>query len=104
MLATLSAHGDCVLISRYYRRGRDIQVGDVVNYKHPLFPWMGAIKRVGGMPGDLVCRGGQKGEGGRMIQVRGYSTLGRFEREDGGADEDIWWGWWCRCLKVIAGC
>lgn len=63
MVPTMSARGDSVLILRYYRRGRGVQVGDVVNYQHPLFPRVGVIKRVGGMPGDLVCKGG------RMIQV-----------------------------------
>jgi inner membrane protease subunit 1 len=70
MLATLSVRGDWLLVLRSYRRGRGIQVGDVVTYHHPLFPGMGAIKRVGGMPGDLVCRDDKMGEGGRMIQVR----------------------------------
>lgn len=75
MLATLSVHGDSVLILPSYRRGRGIQVGDVVSFKHPLFPRIAASKRVGGMPGDLVCKDGNKGEGGRMIQVRVYSKL-----------------------------
>lgn len=73
MLATLSAHGDSVLILRSYRRGRGIQVGDVVNFKHPMFPRVGAIKRVGGMPGDFVCQ--DENVGGRMIQVRGFLCL-----------------------------
>lgn len=70
MLPTLSASGDSVLVLNTYRRGRGIRVGDVVNFHHPLFPREGALKRVGGMPGDLVCKGGNKGEGGGMIQVR----------------------------------
>lgn len=90
MLATMSVYDDCVLILRYHRRGRGIQVGDVVNFKHPLFPGVGAIKRVIGMPGDLVCKNGHEGEGGRMIQVPGYSSNSGALREDGGADEDIW--------------
>lgn len=74
MLATLSAYGDSVLILHYYRRGRGIQVGDVVSFRHPLFPGVGSIKRVGGMPGDLVCQDGMKGERARMIQVRIHYT------------------------------
>lgn len=45
-------------------------MGDVVSFEHPLFPRSEVIKRVGGMPGDLVCQNGNKGEGGKMIQVR----------------------------------
>ena len=70
MLATMSVRGDSVLILRTYRRGRGIQVGDVVNFQHPLFPRIGVVKRVGGMPGDLVCK-----DGGKMIQVWIYYIL-----------------------------
>lgn len=63
MVPTMSACNDSLLISYYYRRGRGVKVGDVVSYKHPLFPRVEASKRIGGMPGDLVCKGGE------MIQV-----------------------------------
>ena len=46
-------------------------MGDVVTVRHPMFPWMGASKRVLGMPGDFVIRGtpggGSGGEGEQMM-------------------------------------
>ena len=54
MLPTLADHGDGVLISTFHRRGRGVKVGDCVDFKHPLVPGAGAIKRVIGMPGDFV--------------------------------------------------
>ena len=50
-------------------------MGDVVSYQHPLFPGSEVIKRVGGMPGDLVCQNGNKGEGGKMVQVRIFLSI-----------------------------
>lgn len=71
MLPTIAVRGDWVWIDKAYRRGRGITVGDVVSMKHPLMPEEGAIKRVLGMPGDLVLRDTPGVEGGRgmMIQV-----------------------------------
>jgi inner membrane protease subunit 1 len=64
MLPTLHVSHDHVLIDARYRRGRDIAVGDVVEFKHPVVPGEGVIKRVVGMPGDFVCI-----EGAEMLQV-----------------------------------
>ena len=72
MLPTLNVIGDWVYISKLYRRGKGIQVGDVVSFKHPLVPGMRASKRVLGMPGDFVLRN-TPGEGGMMVQVGFYS-------------------------------
>lgn len=69
MLPTLAVDHDWVYISKLYRRGRGIRVGDVVSFKHPTFPSMGALKRVVGMPGDFVLRDTPGSEGGMMIQV-----------------------------------
>lgn len=70
MLPTIAVRGDWVWISKAYRRGRGIAVGDVVSLKHPLMPEEGAIKRVLGMPGDFVMRDTPGVEGrGMMIQV-----------------------------------
>ena len=73
MVPTMSAYDDWVLTLRYYRRGRGIKVGDVVNYRHPLFLRVEAMKRIGGMPGDLVCKGG------RMIQVWFSGVIERLQ-------------------------
>ncbi|KAJ6144869.1 mitochondrial inner membrane protease subunit 1 [Penicillium chermesinum] len=47
--------GDWLLVSRHYRHGKDVQVGDIVRFRHPTFLEMQAAKRVVGMPGDFVC-------------------------------------------------
>lgn len=43
-----------ILYSSLHRRGRNIRVGDVITYTHPLFPHQKGCKRVIGMPGDFV--------------------------------------------------
>jgi len=43
-----------VLYSSLHRRGRNIKVGDVVTYTHPIVPNQYGCKRVIGMPGDFV--------------------------------------------------
>ncbi|KAF2718109.1 LexA/Signal peptidase [Polychaeton citri CBS 116435] len=71
MLPTISSSGDWLLISKHYRRGRNIALGDVVAYKHPIVENGRAVKRVVGMPGDFVLRdspGVVEGEG-KMLQV-----------------------------------
>ena len=70
MLPTIAVKGDRVWVNKSYRRGKGIEVGDLVNVKHPMFPGEGAIKRVLGMPGDFVVRDTPNGTGGQsMIQV-----------------------------------
>lgn len=66
MVPTMAVRGDRFYISSSYRRGRDVKVGDLVSFKHPLAEGVEAIKRVLGMPGDYVCKGEK---GGKMIQV-----------------------------------
>ncbi|CAD0050755.1 unnamed protein product [Aureobasidium pullulans] len=69
MLPTLNASGTTVIISKYYRRGRGIEVGDMVSFKHPVQSEINAIKRVIGMPGDFVLRDTPDQGDGTMIQV-----------------------------------
>lgn len=69
MLPTLAVVNDWVYISKLYRRGKGVQVGDVVSFKHPMFPSVGALKRVVGMPGDFVMRDIPGSGRGMMIQV-----------------------------------
>ncbi|MCJ1389476.1 hypothetical protein MMC18_002333 [Xylographa bjoerkii] len=69
MLPTLNVAGDWVYVSRFYRRGRAVKVGDVVTIRHPMFPGTGASKRVLGMSGDFVLRDTPGGEGGMMVQI-----------------------------------
>lgn len=68
MLPTLSAFGNYVIISKYYRRGRDVVVGDVVSFKHPVREGEYAVKRVMGMEGDFVLMN-SPGRSDAMLQV-----------------------------------
>ncbi|QIW94654.1 hypothetical protein AMS68_000172 [Peltaster fructicola] len=69
MLPTINSCGDKLIISKWYRRGRGIHLGDIVSYTHPINSNQDAVKRVLGMPGDFVLRD-TPGEGeGHMIQV-----------------------------------
>jgi inner membrane protease subunit 1 len=56
MLPTLEVVGDQVLLSKHYRRGRDIQVGDIVSFDSVVDPRERVIKRVLGLEGDYVLR------------------------------------------------
>ena len=70
MLPTLTVEGDAVMISKYYRRGRGVKVGDVVSFSHPVDPEIGALKRLVALPGDFVMTGENNSRGeGLMIQV-----------------------------------
>ena len=74
MLPTFNSFGDAVLISKYYRRGRGVKVGDVISYAHPVLPEVRGLKRIVGMEGDFVLRdtpgiAPEEGEE-KMLQVR----------------------------------
>lgn len=69
MVPTIAASGNWVLISRSYRRGRNVAVGDVVSFAHPVIVGQSAIKRVIGMPGDFVLRDTPGKGAGVMLQV-----------------------------------
>ena len=69
MVPTLSSLGDTVLISKYYRHGRGLKVGDIVSFVHPYDDDARACKRVIGMPGDFVLRDTPEKGKGLMIQV-----------------------------------
>ena len=78
MLPTISVRNDWVYVSKLYRRGKGIQVGDVVSLKHPMFPGVGALKRVVGMPGDFVLRDAPGTGRDMMIQVREIGVITQF--------------------------
>lgn len=66
MLPTLDTRGNAVLISLFHHGGRFVQRGDLVSYVHPMHRNIRGIKRVIGLPGDLVLRdtpGEDHGEG-----------------------------------------
>ncbi|KAH8600252.1 peptidase S24/S26A/S26B/S26C [Bisporella sp. PMI_857] len=51
MLPTFEVMGDWLIISKRYRRGRGIEVGDVVQFDPVAAPGAGVIKRVLGLEG-----------------------------------------------------
>lgn len=73
MYPTFSPRGDYLLISRWHKHGRGIEVGDVVRFYHPSFLGVNGAKRVLGMPGDFVCKdpafSTEAGVDREMIQV-----------------------------------
>ncbi|KAM0722680.1 hypothetical protein Q7P37_002121 [Cladosporium fusiforme] len=77
MLPTVNGTGDWLLLSKRYRRGRDIEVGDLVSFKHPVDEGVFGVKRVIGMPGDFVLRDSPD-TSGAMIQVSGTRARGEY--------------------------
>lgn len=75
MVPTIPAKGSWILISSLHRRGRNIQVGDVITYTHPIFANKAGCKRVIGMPGDFVS----------------VVTPGRLQDDEGVEDVDDKW-------------
>lgn len=80
MLPTINATGDSVIISKLYRRGKSVQIGDVVSFEHPVDQGVYSIKRVIGLEGDWVCRDTPGVGQGTMIQVCHSSVA--FVRKD----------------------
>ncbi|QDS76128.1 hypothetical protein FKW77_006901 [Venturia effusa] len=54
MLPTLHVEGDWVIVNKLYRRGKGVQVGDLVEARDPLRADGRVLKRIIGMPGDFV--------------------------------------------------
>jgi inner membrane protease subunit 1 len=69
MLPTFEVVGDSVIISRFYRRGRGIKVGDVVSFSSVVEPGESVIKRILGLEGDYVLRDSPESTD-LMVQVR----------------------------------
>lgn len=69
MLPLIAADGDVLVVSKWYRRGRGVQVGDLVSFRHPADERTQALKRVMGLEGDFVLRDAPHRSGGRMIQA-----------------------------------
>lgn len=77
MFPTLHRYGDSLVISKLYRYGRGIGIGDIIVYKQPQFSQMIGAKRVLGMPGDYVLSDVPSEQGepdvneeSHMLQVR----------------------------------
>jgi inner membrane protease subunit 1 len=73
MLPTFEVAGDSVIVSRYYRRGRGVKVGDLVSFDSVVEPGESVLKRVLGLQGDYVLRD-TPGTTDSMIQVREKSV------------------------------
>ena len=69
MLPTFLVINESFVISKHYRRGRDVKVGDVVNYNIPDARGEEGVKRVIGMPGDYVLLNSPAAKNDNMIQV-----------------------------------
>ncbi|KAL8888959.1 MAG: hypothetical protein Q9215_003691 [Flavoplaca cf. flavocitrina] len=69
MLPTLAAQNDVVYISKRFRYGKGVEVGDMVSFVHPCVPGAAALKRVVGMPGDFVMRDVHMEGNDTMLQV-----------------------------------
>ena len=70
MLPTFEVLGDNVLMSRYFRRGRGIEVGDIIVFDSVVRPGEKVIKRVLGLEGDYVTMDTPGNGSDRMILVR----------------------------------
>lgn len=85
MIPTLASDGEAMVIDKTCRRGRNIKVGDLVAFNHPVAETQ-AIKRVIGMPGDFVLAGTPEAKGGpfadKMIQVRCQQAVSLFTRSN----------------------
>lgn len=56
MYPTIHIRNDWLLVGKYYKFGRGIELGDVIVAKSPLFKHQHLGKRVVGLPGDYVLR------------------------------------------------
>jgi inner membrane protease subunit 1 len=70
MLPTFEVIYDGIIISAWYRRGRGIQVGDIVQFDSVVKPGEKVIKRVIGLEGDYVMRDTPGSGSDQMFQVR----------------------------------
>lgn len=71
MMPTFEMLGDWVIASKYYRRGRGVEVGDVVTFRSVTEPGERVIKRVIGLEGDYVLRDTPGSGSDMMVQVSG---------------------------------
>lgn len=70
MLPTFEVLGDWTIISKQFRRGRGIEVGDVVAFASVVEPGEEVVKRVLALEGDYVLRNTPDTGSDEMLQVR----------------------------------
>ncbi|KAF2151937.1 LexA/Signal peptidase [Myriangium duriaei CBS 260.36] len=90
MLPHIAADGDVVVVSKYYRHGRDVQVGDLVSFRHPIDAESQALKRVMGLEGDFVLRDSPHRGRGEMIQVPAGHCYVVGDNLDHSRDSRMW--------------
>ncbi|EEH50794.1 signal peptidase I [Paracoccidioides brasiliensis Pb18] len=56
MYPSINYRGQWLLISKFHKHGKGLEVGDLVVFKSPLFRGRTSTKRVLGMPGDFVLK------------------------------------------------
>jgi len=83
MYPTIPSHLTTNVLSRQYKHGKNIEVGDVIVFESPVFAREGACKRVIGMPGDYVVR-----DNNQSPSVGGASIPGVYESDDETAREE----------------
>ena len=76
-----------MLVSRRHRRGRNIGIGDVVNFYHPIKVGEGGIKRVIGMPGDFVLRDTPGKGDGLLLKVSRQT----YQMRNGNIASNLYW-------------
>lgn len=69
MLPTFEVEGDWLVISKAYRRGRNVKVGDIVQFDSVVHTGDHVIKRVVGLEGDFVMRDTPGSRSESMLQV-----------------------------------
>lgn len=69
MCPTILPSDDWVVVSKLYRRGKRVKIGDVVSFAHPMEMGTHSVKRVVGLSGDWVCRDTPGVGRGFVIQV-----------------------------------
>ena len=70
MLPTFEVDGDWLLIDKSYRRGRNVKVGDVVQFDSVVETGGHIVKRVVGLEGDFVMRDTPGSGNENILQVR----------------------------------
>lgn len=69
MLPTFEVFGDSFIMSRKYRRGKNVKVGDIVSFWSVVEPGQGVVKRIIGLEGDYVMLNTPESGSDTMIQV-----------------------------------
>ncbi|EXJ84279.1 hypothetical protein A1O3_04946 [Capronia epimyces CBS 606.96] len=83
MYPTIASGLSYTIYSRRHKRGRNIQIGDVILFENPIFLRGKACKRVIGMPGDYVVR-----DPSQSPTVGGAPVPGITEVDDNDNDND----------------